>query len=91
MAANPGASFGWELDLGYELPMETVVIWSRTYENCKGCMKQSTVKLRSKHHSVLWEKKLAKAPMTSVCLKRPPVSSTPLREPLHLTSGRSAA
>lgn len=59
----------WELDLEEEFPIDAIVIWNRTDEKWKGRMNQFTVKLRSKHQSVVWEKKVTEAPMPSVRLE----------------------
>ncbi|MDZ4401460.1 protein kinase [Prosthecobacter sp.] len=47
----------WELDLGLEAPLETIVIWNRTDKDFGERTKNLTVKVLDAQKKVLWEKK----------------------------------
>jgi hypothetical protein len=59
----------WQLDLGQELPLDKIVIWSRTDDEKRiEQLKNFTVSVLNDQQGVVWEKKIDQAPKPSVAL-----------------------
>lgn len=57
-SANPW----WQLDLGREMPLNTIIIWNRTDAKYKDRLKNFTVRILSTHQKAVWEKKISAPP-----------------------------
>lgn len=47
----------WQVDLGEEMPLNSIVLWNRTDGDAGAGMNKLTVKVLSAHQRVIWEKK----------------------------------